>query len=749
MIKDKQKGFTLVEMLVTITVLGIVTVIALPIINVVSRQLNNKKLDVYENTIESGAKVYTDSHDLDLFGYQTVGCVDIYYNTLVSNKVIDELDFSNQKVITDKIFVRVKKINDNYSYETYLPTNDNIGDINFSLCDGTISDSGPAITFTPNGTTKYQKSATTTIKINDMFGISPNAKISYQWFYTNGTPIGTAVTKEFKNGVVDSLSVNVNTPTGLNGKIKLVVTPLDLVNEISMVTTDSVQSEEFKLDNIAPVINIDAYQASGSNKTGGILKSANNSNLVINEWKKHGYYFDFNRSTDNVGIAKEEWAWNTSGKSTLDTALSSGYHSYTPITNHTLTASGVRYGSLKLCDEANNCTTKTVQVSVSNKYTINYDANGGNGSVASTTCYYGFGCNLSNNSFTRDHYEFSGWKIDNKDYGVGANLANFTTVDGKTYTAYAQWKKMTYLVTIGDNGSPSSQTVEKNHGEPLKLPRPSRPGYSLVGYNTDPNAHSSIYNDWYNSDAPITIYPIWKKNDGYTIRYHRDKAGWFNDWTDGETCHVWNQESSCSVTVDGIPRLNTWSDTTPSYNYDWILNYQGWNWNPGYWWRDFYEGQTISISNSIDLYAVITLTDGNKRFRVNNTSSYQRHLGLKMRYCASPGCDKKYVMHDGATFQVDNDLLGWVFESNGWYLWLRGHQTGDGCNIDTEDWPVNGWSYNPYSRNGRWGYTLLHGRGWYDHCACNYAGSSYWNDWGWDHCYSENLWSTSMYLYPI
>ena len=283
----KQKGFTLVEMLVTITVLGIVTVIALPVISAVSSQLNNKKLNVYENTIESGAKIYADAHDLDLFGYQTVGCVDIYYNTLVSNKVIDELDFSKQNIITDKIFVRVKKVNDNYSYETFFPTSDNIADINFNLCEGSISDSGPRITFTPNGT-NWTKNATATINIDDMFGISPNAKIKYQWFYVDGTPIGTAVTHNFKNSVVESLSLNVDTPTGMNAKIRLVVTPIELTNEISIPSTDAVQSDEFKLDNTAPIVNIDAYQESGGNKTGGILASANNGNIVINDWKTYG-----------------------------------------------------------------------------------------------------------------------------------------------------------------------------------------------------------------------------------------------------------------------------------------------------------------------------------------------------------------------------------------------------------------------------------------------------------------------------
>ena len=86
-------GFTLVEVLVTITILGIITLVALPVISAVSNQINVKRLDTYKNVIESGAKVYTDSKDMDLFGYQKTGCVDIYNTTLVSNKVIDAVDY--------------------------------------------------------------------------------------------------------------------------------------------------------------------------------------------------------------------------------------------------------------------------------------------------------------------------------------------------------------------------------------------------------------------------------------------------------------------------------------------------------------------------------------------------------------------------------------------------------------------------------------------------------------------------------
>ena len=195
--------------------------------------------------------------------------------------------------------------------------------------------------------------------------------------------------------------------------------------------------------------------------------------------------------------------------------------------------------------------------------------------------------------------------------------------------------------------------------------------------------------------------------------------------------------------------MNRWSDTSPSYNYDWVLSYQGWNWNPGHSWKDFSEGQSISLSSSINLYAVITLNDPNKRFHVNNTADYSDHLGLTMRECPSRGCGVSFTMRDGATFQADNDWNAWSYDGGG-YIWIRGHETGDSCWIGTWDWPEYG-KVRPYWMRppDTWRWTQLNGRDrWYDHCACN-IGSSNWNISGWGDCYSNTRWSSAMYLYPI
>ncbi|MDO4996026.1 MAG: type II secretion system protein [Bacilli bacterium] len=446
------KGFTLVEVLVTITVLGIVTLITLPIISTISNQLNSRKLDSYREIIESGAKIYSDSKDVDLFGYQKTGCVDIYYSTLVDSKIIEELDFSKQDINVDKIFVRIKKVNGNYSYETFLPTDDEIPTIDFNLCTNSISESGPQISFTPNGNTKFEKSSYTNVQIVDLLGISPNAKISYQWVYEDGTPIGTAVTHNFKNVVEESLTLKVDTPTGLNGNIRLVVTPVDLRNEASLISNESVQSNLFKLDNTPPNITVKLYKLENGNKTGNVLVSKTNEEVKFSEWRNHGFYIDLSESNDNNGITKEIFEWNASGNVNLVKELhSSRKKENNSLNDDTLSAAGARYQRIKMCDEASNCRSVDVIVYISTTFEVRYDANGGSGNVSTTTCYYGYDCILNNNGYSRDGHEFTGWKINGNNYGVGANVKNIAS--SGSVTAYAQWKSLYYTVHYNVWGS--------------------------------------------------------------------------------------------------------------------------------------------------------------------------------------------------------------------------------------------------------------------------------------------------------
>ncbi|MBQ6844416.1 MAG: extracellular solute-binding protein [Agathobacter sp.] len=87
-----------------------------------------------------------------------------------------------------------------------------------------------------------------------------------------------------------------------------------------------------------------------------------------------------------------------------------------------------------------------------NKYNIKFDANGGTGKMATLKSRkYATTYKLTANKFTRSGYKFTGWNTkkdgSGKAYKNKATVKKLTSVNGKTVTLYAQWKKDTTKVT--------------------------------------------------------------------------------------------------------------------------------------------------------------------------------------------------------------------------------------------------------------------------------------------------------------
>ena len=157
-----------------------------------------------------------------------------------------------------------------------------------------------------------------------------------------------------------------------------------------------------------------------------------------------------------------------------------------------------------------------------NSYTISYNANGGTGAPSSQTKYYGTTLTLSSAKPYRTGYTFKGW-------GLYASSTSPVYQPGDDYnynisrTLYAVWEKeappapTTYTVSYnanGGSGAPASQTKTKDITLTLSGTKPTRSGYTFLGWATSSSATSASYQPGgsYTANASVTLYAVWSCN---------------------------------------------------------------------------------------------------------------------------------------------------------------------------------------------------------------------------------------------
>lgn len=115
-----RKGFTLVELLVAVVILGIISGMSIPVIRNIQLKNENRKFQVYGDSLISAAKLYRDSYEQDLFGHHTSGCALISYEELVEKNLLKDFPDSNVSCNDEHTLVRVVKINNKYGYSYQL-----------------------------------------------------------------------------------------------------------------------------------------------------------------------------------------------------------------------------------------------------------------------------------------------------------------------------------------------------------------------------------------------------------------------------------------------------------------------------------------------------------------------------------------------------------------------------------------------------------------------------------------------------
>ena len=224
-------------------------------------------------------------------------------------------------------------------------------------------------------------------------------------------------------------------------------------------------------------------------------------------------------------------------------------------------------------------TEKDIDDPIVSTYKISFNANGGSGAPASQTKTQGVTLTLSSTKPTRIGYTFLGWNTSSTATTAAYSAGGSYTADASA-TLYAVWEKNTTTYTYnanGGTGAPSSQT--KTYGVALTLSstKPTRTGYTFLGWSTSSTATSATYQSGgsYTENASATLYAVWQK-----IMYNFSVINITatpNECYQNESIHIsFSVVLTCVETKSNIP-VEVYYDGTLVYSSDLSFSANGTN----------------------------------------------------------------------------------------------------------------------------------------------------------------------------
>jgi uncharacterized repeat protein (TIGR02543 family) len=280
-------------------------------------------------------------------------------------------------------------------------------------------------------------------------------------------------------------------------------------------------------------------------------------------------------------------------------------------------------------------------------YSVKYDANGGSGSMNSSTHTYGTSSALTTSVYTKTGYTFAGWntKADGTgtSYADGASVSTLTTTSGGTVTLYAQWTGIFYTVSYdanGGSGSMSNSMHTYGTASVLTTNIYTKTGYTFTGWNTSADGKGASYADGASastlttiSGATVTLYAQWT-GISYAVKYDANGGnGSMNSSTHtygtssalttnvytktGYTFADWNTKADGAGTSYSDKALVSTLTTTPGATVTLYAQWTGISYTVSY----DANGGSGSMSNSMHTYGTASVLTTNTYTKTGYTFS--------------------------------------------------------------------------------------------------------------------------------
>ena len=295
-----------------------------------------------------------------------------------------------------------------------------------------------------------------------------------------------------------------------------------------------------------------------------------------------------------------------------------------------------------------------------NKYTVKFNANGGQGTMADQQFTYDQEGTLNANSFTREGYTFAGWSETANgtvQYGNGAKVKNLA--EGGNKTLYAVWTPIPkYTITYDSKGGTAVDKQEVISGAKATMPTaPTLKGYTFKGWYIDAEYKTTFdFNTAITKN--ITLYAKWEANK-YTVKFNAnggqgtmadqqftyDQEGTLNanSFTrEGYTFAGWSETANGTVQYGNGAKVKNLAESGSK------ALYAVWTQNRKY-------TITFNANNGTDAKAEQVI-DFNKEVKLNK-NTFKEEFTITYNYNNN---DKKIE-----TEKVNSKFLGWSTEKDG------------------------------------------------------------------------------------